>query len=159
MHSFFIAKKRKEVTNTDIKQKNEQSMELLSNVNNAKCTVIIPRNEKITETNRSCSNRSCAGVFNFPQKLSNCDKLTLYCKYTSVDSNARYDVAYKNKVPQIISKQCDDIGIWRGDSLEWKCNECYSFFQKMHALTKRMVDKRNKLFKKNTSMHRQALFD
>ena len=119
-----------ELASNNKEQEREPGLKSVSNDNSTKCTDIIPSNEETTETNESCSNKSCAGVFNFPQKLLNCDNITLYCKYAVVKNDAPYAVAYKNKVPQIISKQCNDIGIWRGVSLGWKCNDCYSLFQK-----------------------------
>ena len=96
-------------------QEKETGSEIVSNDVRTKCTDIIPSNKDTTKTNESCSNKYCAGLFNFPQKQLNCDNL--YCKYAIVKNNAPYALAYKNKVPRIISKQCNNIGIWRGVSL------------------------------------------
>ena len=102
------------------KQEKETGSEMVSNDVHTKCTDIIPSNKETTKISESCSNKSCTVVFNFTQKLSNCDNLTLYYKYAVVKNDAPYAVAYKNKVPQIIPKQCNDIGIWCGNSLGWK---------------------------------------
>ena len=86
--------------------------------------------------------------FESSTKMANSNKLTLFCKYAVINSNAQYNIAFTNKVPQRISNGCDDVGIWRGGSFGWKCVCCYDVFQRKCHITRRIVDKRSKLFKK-----------
>ena len=122
-------------------------LDLTCNENNTNYTALTLRNAENSETKESCSNKPCAGVLNCPQRVSNFDILTLFCKYAAIKSNALYIISHNNKVPQVISKECNDVGIWRVSSFEWKCDECYNLFQDKCSVIKRMMTKRSKLLK------------
>ena len=72
--------------------------------------------------------------------------LNLFCKYATINSNASYEIKFKREVPQVVSKSCDDMGIWRGQALGWKCKYCYKLFQTQCAIICRVIDRRSKLF-------------
>ena len=93
-------------------------------------------------------NMSCTGVLNYPQQKSNFDSLLLFCKYAIIQSNAPYIFMVKKDIPQINSKNCDDLGIWRSKSLGWKCEQCYKVFQSRAVAIWEVIHRRRNLFKK-----------
>ena len=61
----------------------------------------------------SNQNKHCAGVLNFPHAISNFEVFTFLCKNASIKTDVPCVIYHKNKAPQGVSKEFNDVGIWR----------------------------------------------
>ena len=74
--------------------------------------------------------------------------LLFFCKHTAIKSNAPCVISHNKKVPQVISKEFNDVGIWYGSSFGCKCDDYCTLFQEKSGLIKRVITKRKKIQQK-----------